>query len=655
MRRSPGFSTLLTLSKAGSVAAIFAALAIACFDSTGPNPYTLPPGITYIRIDGPDSAKQVFVSLSPNVVSSASAPSADVLASTGALLSSSVPAFKYIKSHPAFAPEAIPNIVVPQDSLSDDGVLTGVPLGFHFDFYGVTYDSLNIYMNGFVTFGSPAVIDPTGLGFFRGDNIPMAANPNNLIAFAWTDWNPKKVVGGVRFETRGTAPHRRFLLQFNNVPEALGRGLLMMQLVLEEGSNAITIYTNTETITSSGDRITQGIENADGTAAAYDSVTNPINHVTSARVRGFFNLSNDAVRFTPPQPPVVHAPKDTVVPTEAASLASQNDGVTTSPLGRCDAQIDPGFATASSDAGIASIAGVRSDDASLPLIGRYPKGVTTITWTAIDSNGVAVHASQLVTVVDKENPLITAPGNLSADNDPHLPSAVVATGSPTTDDNCHEVTVSSSRSDGAALSAPFMVGLTTVTWTATDGSGNSSSAKQEITVLDVEAPTIVVPSNFTVNATSPSGAVVNFHVDATDNVAVTSLTCSRLPGSLFPIGENSVSCTAADAAGNTASGSFTVLVLNAQAQMLNLIQYILGLGLPYGTTNPLVNQVSAAYGDGSVDQQCTKMGDFLSMLSKKGGGIPSAANYYMFNEGVRIMNVLGCTNAPDVRSASQTR
>ena len=661
MRRSSGFSSLLTLLRAVSVAVVFATLAVSCFDSTGPNPYALPPGISYIRVDGSDSAKAAFVSLAPDALSSAPSPSATVVTSSGASFSTSIPGFKYMKSHPAFAPEAIPNIIVPQDSLSDDGLLAGVPLGFHFDFYGVTYDSLNIYMNGFITFGSP-VRDPLGLGFFRGDQIPNTGNPNNLIAFAWTDWNPKKVVGGVRFETRGTAPHRRFLLQFNNVPEALGRGLLMMQLVLNESTNDITIYTNTMNITNSGDRVTQGIENSDGTAAAFDSVTNPINRVVSARVRGFFSLSNDAVRFTPPRPPVVNAPKDTVVPTEAASvppqaasIGVQSTRVPTSPLGKCDALIDPGFATASSEAGIASVAGVRSDDGSLPLIGRYPKGNTTITWTAVDSNGVQVRASQLVTVVDKENPLIVVPGDLTADNDPHLPSAVVSAGAATADDNCHEVTVSSSRSDGAALDAPFMVGLTTVTWTATDGSGNSASAKQQVTVRDVESPTLAAPDSFSVNATSPGGAVVTYTLNATDNVAVASILCNRLSGTVFPIGDNTVECTASDAAGNTAKASFKVFVVDARAQMWNLMQYIRGLGLSEGVSNPLFNQVSAAYNDASLAQECKKLGDFLFMLSKKNQTIPSIGVTTMITDASRIMAVLGCGNAPDATQGNASQ
>jgi len=601
----------------------------------------MPDGVSYIRVDGSDSAKQAFLQANPIVMSSVPAPSADVLVTPSPALSSSVGSFHYVLSHPAFAPEAIPTTIVPQTSITDDGTIVDVPLGFDFNFYGNTYNKVNVYSNGFITFGT-AVTDPTGLGFFRGDLIPYAGNPNNMIAFAWTDWSPQRVAGGIRFETRGTAPNRRFLLQFNNVPEFSGRGLLLMQLVLTEGANDITIYTNTMSITASSDRVTQGIENADGTVAKFDSVQNPVNLIWSPRVRGFFKLTNDAVRFSPPRPPVVTPPANIAVNT-APPTTGEVSSLTNAAVGSCAAVVDPGVATATDDAPGVTVAGKRSD--GLALNAPYPKGVTTITWTATNADGMTAVANQTITVSDKENPSIVAPQNVSTGNDPDMPSALVSVGTAEAADNCPDVKVSSSRSDGAALAAPFMVGLTTVTWMATDASGNTASAKQSITVRDIQAPTLSV-NNLMVNATTRSGAVVTYTYTATDNVGVTSVVCSKLSGSVFPIGETTVTCTAFDAAGNTVSESFVVQVLNAQAQMENLIQYILSLGLPEGTTNPLVNQVRAAYGDASVDQECKKMSDFISMVSKKGRDIPLGAISYMTNEAGRIMSVLGCSNAP---------
>lgn len=475
----------------------------------------------------------------------------------------------YTKSQVPFAPEAIPNIA--PYPLNDDGFIPdkNVPLGFSFSFEGNTYDKVNVYMNGFLLFGPAPSLTA---GYPDAQSIAATSNPNNILALAWTDWSPQLVPDGIRYETRGTAPNRRFILQFTNVPEyysaskvgaiVAGAGRLMSQVVLSEGSNDITIYTNTMTVTNSKHFVTQGIENALGTAATYDSVLNVVTGIRSQRVRNFFNLQNDAVRFS------------------------------------------------------------------------------------------------LIQTKDEEKPTITAPDNITTGNDPGLASAVVAVSSPVASDNCQGVKVSSVRSDGAAIDAPYPVGVTTITWTATDAAGNAVSVTQTITVLDIEAPVFgpSAQSVLMVNATSPSGAVVDYQFTVTDNVAVTSLTCtigilgatSKPSGSTFPIGSWPVTCTASDAAGNRKSLSFDVTVLDAQAQMENLIQYILDLGMSDGTTNPLVNQLQAAFGSSVSDNHvaCVKMNDFIGMVSKKGREIPFGSSGYMTTEATRMIAVLGCSMAP---------
>jgi hypothetical protein len=646
MRRSTGISAFLSLFRAGSASAVALATILSCSDSTGPE-LRMPAGVHSYDMPVSDSVKSFWLSTSSGTLLTAPVDvSANVLAPTTAARSSLVGAFKYAVSHVPFEVEAIPGVIIPQDSVKDDGYLTDIPLGFSFDFYGATYDKVNVYSNGFLQFGVPQL---DKFGFFKGDQIPYSGLPNNIIAFAWTDWSPQRVYGGIRYETRGTAPNRRFLLQFNNVPEysssGTAPGYLMMQLVLNEGSNVITVYTNTLKITNTSQRITQGIENAGGTAAAFDSIYNPNNGVTSARVKNFFSLTNDAVRFTPPQPPVLTIPKDTTVLTAPPATSTNKQALSITPaLGSCVANFTPGVATATDDGTVVSIVGVRSDDPTLALDAPYPKGVTKITWTATDNDGMTTSATETVTVVDKENPWLAAPADVSADNDPHLPSAVVSVGSAQAADNCPDVKVSSARSDGAAMTAPFMVGVTTITWTGTDASGNSTSAPQLITVHDVEPPSLTVPLSVGVNATSPSGAVVNYQVSASDNVAVTSLTCTKASGSTFPIGTSSVTCTAADAAGNSKSGTFDVTVYDAPTQIHNLILYVLSLGMPSGTTNPLVNQLQAALNSSVGDNHvaCVKMNDFLGVVDTKGRDIPPGSPAYMTTEATQIMVVLAC-------------
>jgi len=548
MRRSTGFSAFFSPLRASLASAVVLVAVIACSsDNLAPKTDAgLDPNSIHL-FSIPDSVKEAYYAsvaaspqLSSNVVFGAPARiSANSLASCG----SSGGAATYTKARVGFALESDPVNAVPLPRDGDDGYVADLPIGFDFNFYGNTYSKLNLYLNGFVTFGT-ALNKP----YWVTGGIPAATDPTNMIALAWNDWNPGKVPGSLRYETRGTAPNRKFLIQFNGVPEALGSGKLTALLVLSEGTNEVTVYTTSFNMTNISHRMTQGIEDAPGSVAVFDSAMTPAGLVTP-RVRGVFTLASDAVRFSPVQT------RDEVPPT------------------------------------------------------------------------------------------ITAPANLTANNDPGLASAVVSVLAPAALDDCTPVTFSSVRSDGAAIDAPYPVGVTTIVWTAKDDAGNTASATQTVTVLDVEAPVFGVTSQSTleVNATSPSGATVTFNPRVTDNVGVTSLSCEPASESLFPVGATKVTCTAGDAAGNTSWMAFTVSVVSAHEQLFNLLQYVIGLNLPNGTAQPLVNQLRAAYSQDAYSA-CNKLGDFLSMVQKKTGNIPSDEKAVMISEGIRILGATGCSS-----------
>jgi len=72
-----------------------------------------------------------------------------------------------------------------------------------------------------------------------------------------------------------------------------------------------------------------------------------------------------------------------------------------------------------------------------------------------------------------------------------------------------------------------------------------------VTVQDTTAPTIEA-DNVTDTTTDPSGKAVSYSVTSTDVVGVTETICSPSSGSHFILGPTPVTCTAHDAAGNTA-------------------------------------------------------------------------------------------------------
>jgi hypothetical protein len=164
-----------------------------------------------------------------------------------------------------------------------DDCVEDVSLGFDFQFYGNTYSTVQVSSNGFLRF------DPanTNSGCCSGRPIPLDDLWNNIIAFAWTDLNPSGGVNGnLKYATQGTAPNRTFVVFADDVRYFGGTETNLRQWVmLHEGSNEIEIHTAVMTPRV----ITQGIENADGTDAAF----------VEGRVAATFSLNNDGVRFTP--------------------------------------------------------------------------------------------------------------------------------------------------------------------------------------------------------------------------------------------------------------------------------------------------------------------------------------------------------------------
>ncbi len=90
-------------------------------------------------------------------------------------------------------------------------------------------------------------------------------------------------------------------------------------------------------------------------------------------------------------------------------------------------------------------------------------------------------------------------------------------------------------------------------------------AMPEGTVGDTEPPTVTVPANMSVEATSSAGANVTYVASATDNQGQASVACSHPSGSNFPLGTTTVTCTATDSSSNTAQAAFTVTVRDRTA------------------------------------------------------------------------------------------
>jgi HYR domain-containing protein/carboxypeptidase family protein len=98
--------------------------------------------------------------------------------------------------------------------------------------------------------------------------------------------------------------------------------------------------------------------------------------------------------------------------------------------------------------------------------------------------------------------------------------------------------------------------------------GNGPTCTFTVTVNDTQPPVITCPPNLTaVTATvNDPCTVVNFTTTASDNCPGVVVVCTPPSGSCFPVGVTTVTCTATDASGNTATCSFTISVFNGRMQ-----------------------------------------------------------------------------------------
>lgn len=220
----------------------------------------------------------------------------------------------------------------------------------------------------------------------------------------------------------------------------------------------------------------------------------------------------------------------------------------------------------------------------------FNKGTTTITWTATDACGNQSAVSFNVTVNDTENPVITAPAAVSASAAPGLCGTAVTLATPATADNCG---VQSVTNDAPAF---FPVGITIVTWTVTDNSGNTATATQTVTVSDNEAPSITAPASITTNTdTGSDKATVSLGTaTASDNCGVQSVT-NDAPAQ-FPLGTTTVTWTVTDIHGNTSTATQTVTVVDAEKPTINAPVNI-SVANDAGKCSAVVNLGSPVTGD----------------------------------------------------------
>jgi len=197
----------------------------------------------------------------------------------------------------------------------------------------------------------------------------------------------------------------------------------------------------------------------------------------------------------------------------------------------------------------------------------FTAGTTIVTYTATDDYNNTRTCSFNVVVTEVSQPVISnCPANISISTEASSCSAAVTWIEPTASD-CSLTSFTSNHASGSS----FPIGITTVTYTATDASNNTATCSFIVTVIDKTSPVFVnCPATINVNADQSCSALVNWPVPiVTDNCSAVSVTSSYSPGSTFASGTTSVTYTATDAAGNLSQCQFDVVVFDATASIVN--------------------------------------------------------------------------------------
>jgi hypothetical protein len=210
-------------------------------------------------------------------------------------------------------------------------------------------------------------------------------------------------------------------------------------------------------------------------------------------------------------------------------------------------------------------------------------GVSQIEYRVVDGAGNVTTCMQQVTVQDNINPTITCPTLAASYNNTTGECGYVVSGTgfnATASDNCGIVSLTHNYggwgNNTTLAGATFPVGTTVVTWTAVDVNGRTSTCSNTIVVNDTQAPTFVnCPSGLTftigADANCNTGAIWSIPI-ATDNCGTVTVTETTIGGALFGTqltpGSYTIQYTATDAAFNTATCSFTILVVDDGAPLL---------------------------------------------------------------------------------------
>ena len=316
------------------------------------------------------------------------------------------------------------------------------------------------------------------------------------------------------------------------------------------------------------------------------------------------------------------------------------------------------------DAGSNDACGIQSTVLSQTTFDCSEVGANAEVLTVTDVNGNVSTCNTTVTVEDGQAPTINCPANMAMNNDVSQCSAVVSYSAPTGTDNCPGAMTA--LTGGLGSGAAFPVGATTETYTVTDAAGLSASCSFVVTVHDTQPPTAVC-QDITVDlagAGQASITAVQANNGSSDNCNPLGLSLDRTTFDCDALGQQTVTLTATDPAGNSSTCTALVAVINTDADSdgdgigdgcdpsiditglaVNLSDYVENLDISSSVERSITRRldllVSRFCNGSSVSTVVSSANSLISYVqNQSGNGIPADAADYLIAQLQALVNAL---------------
>ena len=174
-------------------------------------------------------------------------------------------------------------------SLGDDANVQ-VSIGFYFFYNNHNYDLLNIGSNGYLAFGNYSATN------YNNDLSSTSSGNVEVVAPFWDDLNPTSG-GHIYYQTTGSSPNRKFIVEYNNIPTYSGSANVYVQVVLYEHSNNIEFCYGSSTGSSTSASI--GINESPGGSSHFISITpgNPPTTSTTTSNNGITSAPASGINY----------------------------------------------------------------------------------------------------------------------------------------------------------------------------------------------------------------------------------------------------------------------------------------------------------------------------------------------------------------------